>query len=96
MTARVTTLKGPDAGAYYVDGPAGTTSTATSRPAGGSAWRRRARPRRGVDDDDFLSLMDGLDPTTSELLGTSHHERTVRVRRHLLGTEVGVGPVRHR
>jgi conjugative relaxase-like TrwC/TraI family protein len=31
-----------------------------------------------VDDNDFLSLMDGRDPLSGELLGTSHYERTVR------------------
>lgn len=31
-----------------------------------------------MEDDDFLALMDGRDPATGELLGTSHQERTVR------------------
>ena len=79
MTARVTTLKGPDAGAYYVDGP-GRYYLDGGEPPG--RWLGRGTEALGlageVDDDDFLSLMDGRDPATGELLGTSHHERTVR------------------
>ncbi len=79
MTARVTTLKGPDAGAYYVDGP-GRYYLDGDEPPG--RWLGRGAASLGlageVDDDDFLSLMDGRDPATGELLGTSHHERTVR------------------
>lgn len=79
MTARVTTLKGPDAGAYYVDGP-GRYYLDGDEPPG--QWLGRGAATLGlarkVDDDDFLLLMDGRDPTTGELLGTSHHQRTVR------------------
>ena len=79
MTARVTTLKGPDAGAYYVDGP-GRYYLDGDEPPG--RWLGRGATSLGlvgeVDDDDFLSLMDGRHPATGELLGTSHHERTVR------------------
>ncbi|MBK6856690.1 MAG: relaxase domain-containing protein [Microthrixaceae bacterium] len=67
MTARVTTLKGPDAGAYYVDGP-GRYYLDGDEPPG--RWLGRGAAALGlageVDDDDFLSLMDGRDPTTGE------------------------------
>jgi conjugative relaxase-like TrwC/TraI family protein len=79
VTARVTTLKGPDAGAYYVDGP-GRYYLDGDEPPG--RWFGRGATALGlageVDDDDFLSLMDGRDPASGELLGTRHHERTVR------------------
>ncbi len=79
MTARVTTLKGPDAGAYYVDGP-GRYYLDGDEPPG--RWLGRGADALGlageVDDNDFLSLMDGRDPLSGELLGTSHYERTVR------------------
>lgn len=79
MTARVTTLKGPDAGTYYVDGP-GRYYLDGDEPPG--RWLGRGADALGligkVDDDDFLALMDGRDPLSGELLGTSHHERTVR------------------
>lgn len=79
MTARVTTLKGPDAGTYYVDGP-GRYYLGGDEPPG--RWLGRGAGALGlvgeVDDVDFLALMDGRDPATGELLGTSHHERTVR------------------
>jgi len=79
VTARVTTLKGPDAGTYYVDGP-GRYYLDGDEPPG--RWLGRGADALGlireVDDDDFLALMDGRDPLSRELLGTSHHERTVR------------------
>ncbi len=79
MTARVTTLKGPDAGAYYVEGP-GRYYLDGDEPPG--QWLGRGAATLGlageVDDDAFLSVMDGRDPATGELLGTGHHERTVR------------------
>ena len=54
--------------------PAGTTSTATSHPAGGSAAAPTRSASSGeVDDDDFLALMDGRDPIDGELLGTAPH-----------------------
>jgi conjugative relaxase-like TrwC/TraI family protein len=79
VTARVTTLKGPDAGAYYVDGPGGYYLDGDEPPG---QWLGRGAEALGlageVDDDHFLALMDGRDPIDGVLLGTSHHERTVR------------------
>lgn len=58
-------------GGYYLDG---------DEPPG--RWLGRGAEALGlsgdVDDDDFLTLMDGRDPLTGELLGTSHNDRTVR------------------
>src|SRR5690606_24818761 len=72
-------LKGADAGAYYVDGP-GRYYLDGDEPPG--RWLGCGADALGligeVDDDDFLALMDGRDPLSGELLGTSHHERTVR------------------
>jgi len=79
VTARVTTLKGPDAGAYYVDGPGGYYLDGHESPG---RWLGLGTEALGlvseVDDDHFLALMDGRDPIDGALLGTSHHERTVR------------------
>ena len=79
MTARVTTLKGPDAGAYYVDGPGGYYLDGDEPPG---QWLGRGAEALGlageVVDDHLLALMDGRDPIDGVLLGTSHHERTVR------------------
>jgi conjugative relaxase-like TrwC/TraI family protein len=78
VTARVTTLKGHDAGRYYVEGP-GSYYIDGDEPPG--RWLGRGAEALGlsgdVDDDDFLALMDGRDPA-GRLLGTSHHDRTVR------------------
>lgn len=79
MTARVITLKGPDAGAYYVDGPGGYYLDGDEPPGQWLGLGVEALGLSGeVDDDDLLALMDGRDPVDGESLGTSHHERTVR------------------
>jgi conjugative relaxase-like TrwC/TraI family protein len=79
VTARVTTLKGVDAGVYYVDGPGGYYLDG-DEPSG--RWLGRGAVALGlsgdVDDEDFLSIMDGRDPLDGTLLGTAHTERTVR------------------
>ena len=79
MTARVTTLKGDDAGAYYVEGPGGYYLDGDEPPG---QWLGRGADALGlsrdVDDDDFLTLMDGRDPLDGELLGIRHTDRTVR------------------
>jgi conjugative relaxase-like TrwC/TraI family protein len=79
VTARVTTLKGPDAGAYYVDGPGGYYLDGDEPPGRWLGFGAQGLGLAGeVDDDDFHTLMDGRDPIDGALLGTSHHERTVR------------------
>jgi conjugative relaxase-like TrwC/TraI family protein len=79
VTARVTTLKGPDSGAYYVDGPGGYYLDGDEPPGQWLGLGAEALGLAGeVDDDHFLALMDGRDPIDGEQLGTSHHERTVR------------------
>lgn len=79
MTARVTTLKGHDAGAYYVDGPGGYYLDGDEPPGRWLGLGAEALGLAGeVDDDDFLALMEGRDPIDGGQLGTSHHERTVR------------------
>jgi len=79
VTARVTTLKGPDAGAYYVDGPGGYYLDGDEPPVQWLGLGAEALGLAGeIDDDHFLALMDGRDPIDGVLLGTGHHERTVR------------------
>ena len=79
MTARVTTLQGPSAGAYYVEKELGYYLDDGEPPG---RWRGSAAGDLGLEgvvvDDDFLALMDGLDPRSGQLLGTKHTERTVR------------------
>jgi conjugative relaxase-like TrwC/TraI family protein len=79
VTARVTTLKGDDAGAYYVEGP-GRYYLDGDEPPG--RWLGRGAGALGlsgdVDDADFLTLMDGRNAVNGELLGTRHTDRTVR------------------
>jgi conjugative relaxase-like TrwC/TraI family protein len=79
VTARVTTLKGADAGGYYVDGPGGYYLDGDEPPG---RWLGRGADMLGLsgeaDDEDFLSLMDGIDPVDGALLGTRHTDRTVR------------------
>ncbi|QYG93247.1 relaxase domain-containing protein [Iamia sp. SCSIO 61187] len=75
----MTTLRGPDAGAYYVDGPGGYYLDGDEPPGQWLGLGAEALGLAGqVDDDPFLALMDGRDPIDGALLGTSHHERTVR------------------
>lgn len=79
VTARVTTLQGADAGAYYVERELGYYLDDGEPPG---QWRGSAAGDLGLDgvvvDDDFLALMDGLDPRTGGRLGTKHTDRTVR------------------
>jgi conjugative relaxase-like TrwC/TraI family protein len=79
VTARVTTLRGPDAGAYYVE-QLGSYYLDGDEPPG--RWHGRGAAELGlggeIDEDAFLALMDGLDPTTGRALGSAHSERTVR------------------
>ena len=82
----MTTLSGPDAGAYYLDGPSVYYLDGDESPG---RWLGMGATALGLDgeveDDDFLALMDGFlalmdgrDPATGYLLGTGHSERTVR------------------
>ncbi len=79
MTVRVTTLKGPDAGLYYVEALPSYYLDA-GEPAG--AWQGFGASRLGlvneVDDDAFLALMAGLEPRTGEALGRNYGEGSVR------------------
>jgi len=79
MTARTTTLKGGDAGAYYVEKELGYYLD-RGEPAG--RWQGRAVPRLQlgdtVDEETFLSLMAGEDPATGRALGTKHTDKTDR------------------
>lgn len=79
VTARVMTLQGADAGAYYVEKELGYYLDDGEPPG---LWRGNGAAALGLEgavvDDDFLALLDGLDPRTGELLGTKHTERTAR------------------
>ena len=79
MTARTLTLKGSDAGRYYVERELGYYLDQSEPPGqwlGGGAARLGLRG--AVDEDDFLALMGGLDPRSGQLLGTGHTETTTR------------------
>lgn len=79
MTVRVTTLKGPEAGAYYVERP-GKYYLDGDEPPG--QWRGAGARTLGLDgelvDDDFVALMAGVDPRTGSELGSRHTPRNVR------------------
>jgi conjugative relaxase-like TrwC/TraI family protein len=79
VTVRVTTLKGHDAGAYYVEALPSYYLDAGEPPG---AWRGSAAGLLGlegeVDDDAFLALMGGLHPGTGELLGRRYGDDSVR------------------
>ena len=79
MTARTTTLKGADAGRYYVEAQLGYYLDRGEPPG---RWMGRGAESLGlageVGEDAFLDLMAGMDPGSGELLGTRHTERTVR------------------
>ena len=79
MTVRVTTLKGPDAGLYYVEGLPSYYLDA-GEPTG--VWRGDGAVLLGlvgeVDDDAFLDVMAGLEPGTDESLGRRYGEGSVR------------------
>ncbi|MDQ6727273.1 MAG: relaxase domain-containing protein [Actinomycetota bacterium] len=79
MTARVSTLKGADAGLYYVEALPSYYLDA-GEPAG--HWLGDGARFLGlqgeVDDDAFLNVMAGLDPATAEPLGRPYGENSVR------------------
>lgn len=96
VTVRVTTLKGPDVGLYYLDSIGRYYLDATGEPAG--VWHGRGLDRLGVDgaiaDDAFLRLMAGQHPTTGATLGRAYTSRLgARLRPHRIGAEVRQRPV---
>lgn len=80
MTVRVTTLKGPEAGAYYVE-QLPSYYLQSGEPRG--VWLGSAAERLGlggqVDDEAFLAVMAGMDPRRPERhLGRRYDDRSVR------------------
>jgi conjugative relaxase-like TrwC/TraI family protein len=82
VTARVTSLTGPEAGAYYVDPDRHALATYyldAGEPPG--VWIGRQAKALGlvgdVDPEDFLSLMDGRDPSGAKL-GRGYNDESVR------------------
>ena len=79
MTVRTITLKGGDAGAYYVEKELGYYLDRGEPPG---RWQGRAVPRLHLgdtaDEETFLALMAGEDPTTGRVLGTKHTDKTDR------------------
>ena len=80
MTVRVTTLKGPDAGAYYLDVLPRYYLDATGEPPG--HWHGTAASQLGLDgelnDAAFLSVMAGTHPDSGVDLGRAYDDRSVR------------------
>lgn len=80
MTVRVSTLKGPLAGAYYTEEVGGYYLDA-GEPAG-QWWGRGAEVEFGLSGElateEFLLLMSGCDPLTSQQLGRAYGERSAR------------------
>jgi conjugative relaxase-like TrwC/TraI family protein len=80
VTARVTTLKGADAGAYYVEHLPRYYLDASGEPPG--VWHGRGAALLGlsgsVRDGDFLDVMAGVAPGRGVLLGLAYGERAVR------------------
>ena len=79
VTVRVSTLKGVEAGLYYVEALPSYYLEA-GEPAG--HWLGDGARFLGlqgeVDDDAFLNVMAGLDPATGEPLGRPYGENSVR------------------
>lgn len=80
MTVRVTTLKGLDAGAYYLDALPTYYLDATGEPPG--RWHGTAAAHLGLDgeldDAAFLRVMAGGHPDTGVDLGRAFDDRSVR------------------
>ncbi len=74
MTVRVTTLKGPEAGAYHVEALGGYYLDGDEPPG---RWRGRGAEQLGlsgdIDDDTFLRVMAGLDPNQPYDLPLGRH-----------------------
>nr|MDJ0498975.1 MobF family relaxase [Acidimicrobiia bacterium] len=79
MTVRVTTLKGAEAGRYYTE-QLPSYYLDSGEPPGW--WFGRSAAQLGldgvVDDEAFLAVMAGLDPTTGERLGRRFGDGSVR------------------
>ncbi|MDQ3643726.1 MAG: relaxase domain-containing protein, partial [Actinomycetota bacterium] len=79
MTTRVTTLKGPDAGLYYVEALPSYYLDA-GEPLG--VWQGKGAERLGltgeVQDEAFLAVVGGLHPDTGEPLGRRYGEHSAR------------------
>ncbi|MDO8363232.1 MAG: MobF family relaxase [Actinomycetota bacterium] len=80
MTVRVTTLKGADAGAYYVE-QLPNYYLQSGEPRG--IWLGDGAQLLGlsgeIDDDAFIALMGGLDPARPDRhLGRAYDDRSVR------------------
>jgi conjugative relaxase-like TrwC/TraI family protein len=79
LTVRVTTLKGVDAGLYYVEA---LPSYYLDPAEAAGVWCGRGAARLSlsgeVDDAAFLALMAGLDPETGEPLGRRYGDDSVR------------------
>ncbi len=98
MTVRVTTLKGAEAGRYYTEHLPSYYLDGDEPPG---RWWGQGADRLGlhgvVEPDAFLAVMAGCDPATGRDLGRRFGEGSVRgLRRHLLCSQIGVGPVRAR
>ncbi|MGE0304499.1 MAG: MobF family relaxase [Acidimicrobiia bacterium] len=79
MTVRVTTLKGSEAGRYYVDGLPSYYLDA-GEPAG--VWSGHGASVLGLsgtlDADEFVAVMSGLHPVTGKELGRRFGDESVR------------------
>ncbi len=79
MTARVTTLKGPDAGRYYIEALPSYYLDAGEPPG---QWHGHGAEVLGLSGDveaaGFLAVMAGLDPRTGVDLGRAFGEGSVR------------------
>lgn len=79
VTARTTTLKGSDAGRYYVEGLPSYYLDSGEPPG---RWRGKGAEALGlvgkVEETAFVRLMGGEHPNTGELLGGRYIERSAR------------------
>ncbi|MEZ5374811.1 MAG: MobF family relaxase, partial [Microthrixaceae bacterium] len=79
VTVRVTSLKGPGAGEYYVGEPGGYYLAAGEPPG---RWFGDAGARLGLavsfDDAQFVAVLAGIDPSTGVEMGRAFGERSVR------------------
>ena len=96
MTVRVTTLKGADAGVYYVEQlPNYYLDSGEPRGIWFGDGARQLGVTGEVGDDAFLAVMAGMDPRRPDRdLGRRYDDKSVcGVRRDRVGTQVRLGPV---